>query len=95
MSAFGDWWVGLRNRVETAVQGEIAAVEPAAEAALVTAVKAGVAGALAKGGTPGDMWVGARDAATQILQTQGVSIAKSVIEQAVTEHLTPATPAAS
>lgn len=87
MSKFGDWWVSARNRAEAAIEALFTALAPEAEAALVAAVKAGTAAALAKGGTAGDMWVSARDAAVQILESQGVTIGKALIEQAVTEHL--------
>lgn len=87
MSSFGDWWVATRNKVETEVESLFTSIEPAAEAALVNAVKAGTAAAIAKGGTAGDMWVSARDAAVQILESQGVTIGKALVEAAVTEQL--------
>lgn len=93
MSAFGDWWVKTRNAVEAEVEQLVLAIEPSVQTALVTAVKAGVAAAVAKGGTAGDMWTAARDAALSILKAQGVTVAEAVVENAVTEQLAP--PAAS
>ena len=92
MSTFGDWWVKTRNAVEAEVETLALAVEPEAKSALVSAVKAGVASALAQhasvpSSTPGDLWVSARDAAVQILKAQGASIGQALVEAAVTEEL--------
>lgn len=94
MSSFGDWWVKTRNSVEARVEALFLALEPAAEDALVKAVKAGVAAALVKKGTPGDMWVSARDAALAILKADGITIAQTVVENAITEQLGSTPPSA-
>lgn len=96
MSKFGDWWVAARDALEADVEKLYTGIEPELQAALVSAVQAGVAAARAAGGSAGNMWVAARDAAVQILTSQGKQIGAALVEQAVTAELaTPAAPAAA
>lgn len=94
MSAFGDRFVALRNRAEAEIESAWTALEPELESAAYAAAKAGVAAAVSKGGSAGDMWVAARNAAESILTAQGKSIGGALLNEFVTQQMS-ATPAAT